>query len=106
MDLTSIRETRDRLHAEIHKVVVGQDRIIDLMFTSLLSGGHILLGIGMGRDLALELGNDLFGHATTDTRQTRECRGIARFDVRCDPRHRLGQSAQPLAHPHALDCDK
>ena len=43
MDLTSIRSAAERLRTEIHKVVVGQDRAIDLMLTSLLSEGHILL---------------------------------------------------------------
>ena len=43
MDLTSIRNTAEQLRTEIHKVVVGQDRAIELMLISLLSEGHILL---------------------------------------------------------------
>jgi MoxR-like ATPase len=43
MDLLSIRETTERLRAEVHKVVIGQDGALDLMMVALLSGGHVLL---------------------------------------------------------------
>jgi MoxR-like ATPase len=43
LDLAQIRSIVDRIKAEIRKVVVGQDRVIDLMLVSLLSGGHVLL---------------------------------------------------------------
>ncbi|MHC4959068.1 MAG: AAA family ATPase [Planctomycetota bacterium] len=43
MDVATIRETADKLRGEIHKVVVGQDRVIDLLLVSLLSEGHVLL---------------------------------------------------------------
>src|SRR5512134_2572335 len=43
MDLAAIRETTDRLRAEVHKVVVGHDRALDLMLVALLSDGHVLL---------------------------------------------------------------
>jgi len=43
MDLTSIQNVADRLRAQIQQVVVGQDQAIDLLLTSLLSEGHILL---------------------------------------------------------------
>jgi MoxR-like ATPase len=43
MDLATIRETTDRLRAEVHKVVVGQDGALDLMVVALLSDGHVLL---------------------------------------------------------------
>jgi len=43
MDLAAIRETTERLRAEVHKVVVGQDRALDLMLVALLSDGHVLL---------------------------------------------------------------
>jgi MoxR-like ATPase len=43
MDLQAIRETTERLRAEVHKVVVGQDRALDLMLVALLSDGHVLL---------------------------------------------------------------
>jgi MoxR-like ATPase len=43
MDLAAIRETTERLRAEVHKVVVGQDDGLDLMLVALLSDGHVLL---------------------------------------------------------------
>jgi MoxR-like ATPase len=43
MDLTRIRAVVDGIKAELRKIVVGQDRTIDLMLVSLLSGGHVLL---------------------------------------------------------------
>jgi MoxR-like ATPase len=43
VDVATIRETADKLRGEIHKVVVGQDRVIDLLLVSLLSEGHVLL---------------------------------------------------------------
>ena len=42
-DPALIRETTERLRAEVHKVVVGQDRALDLMLVALLSDGHVLL---------------------------------------------------------------
>ena len=43
MDLASVRSIAAEIKAEIGKAVVGQDGAIDLMLTSLLAGGHILL---------------------------------------------------------------
>jgi MoxR-like ATPase len=43
MEPAAIRETTERLRAEVHKVVVGQDRALDLMLVALLSDGHVLL---------------------------------------------------------------
>jgi MoxR-like ATPase len=43
MELTEIRATTERLRAEVHKVVVGQDRALDLMLVALLSDGHVLV---------------------------------------------------------------
>jgi MoxR-like ATPase len=43
MDVQGIRAITEALRGEVRKVVVGQDAIIDLMLTSLLVGGHILL---------------------------------------------------------------
>jgi MoxR-like ATPase len=42
MDLTTIRDTADRLRAEVHRVVVGQDQAIDLLLVALLCEGHVL----------------------------------------------------------------
>jgi MoxR-like ATPase len=43
MELTEIRAATERLRAEVHKVVVGQDRALDLMLVALLSDGHVLV---------------------------------------------------------------
>jgi MoxR-like ATPase len=43
MDVQDIRAIADGIRGEIRKAVVGQDEVIDLMLTSLLAGGHILL---------------------------------------------------------------
>ena len=43
MDVPSIRTITDAIRSEVGKVVVGQDAVIDLMLTSLLIGGHVLL---------------------------------------------------------------
>ena len=43
MDLSYLHATTERIRAEVRKVVVGQDHVIDLLLTSLLAGGHVLL---------------------------------------------------------------
>jgi len=43
MDVQGIRAITEAVRGEVRKAVVGQDAIIDLMLTSLLVGGHILL---------------------------------------------------------------
>jgi len=43
MELGSIRDLTARLRDEVHKVVVGQDRALDLLLTALLSDGHVLV---------------------------------------------------------------
>ncbi|BDG04584.1 AAA family ATPase [Anaeromyxobacter oryzae] len=43
MELQTIRDATARLRAEVHKVVVGQDRALDLMLVALLSDGHVLV---------------------------------------------------------------
>jgi MoxR-like ATPase len=43
MELPQIRDLTDRLRAEVHKVVVGQDAALDLMLVALLSDGHVLV---------------------------------------------------------------
>jgi len=42
-DLTAVREIGDRLRAQIHRVVIGQDDAVNLLLTALLSEGHVLL---------------------------------------------------------------
>jgi MoxR-like ATPase len=43
VDNKTIQDVRERLRAEVHRVVVGHDGVIDLMFVALLSEGHVLL---------------------------------------------------------------
>jgi MoxR-like ATPase len=43
MDVRGIQAITEAVRGEVRKAVVGQDAIIDLMLTSLLVGGHILL---------------------------------------------------------------
>ena len=43
MDHKTIQDVRERLRAQVHRVVVGHDGVIDLMFVALLSEGHVLL---------------------------------------------------------------
>jgi MoxR-like ATPase len=71
MDVQDIRAIAERMRGEIRKAVVGQDEIIDLLLTSLLVGGHILLeGVpgtaktlitrAFGASLALQFGRIQF----------------------------------------------
>src|ERR1700761_6579146 len=43
MDLQDIRNVAENLRAEVRKAIVGQDEVVELMLTSLLVGGHVLL---------------------------------------------------------------
>ncbi len=43
MEPQDIRASVEAVRAEVRKAVVGQDEVIDLMLTSLMVGGHILL---------------------------------------------------------------
>ena len=43
MDVQDIRAIAESVRGEVRKAVVGQDEVIELMLTSLLVGGHILL---------------------------------------------------------------
>jgi MoxR-like ATPase len=43
MELTEIHAATERLRAEVHKVVVGQNGALDLMLVALLSDGHVLV---------------------------------------------------------------
>ena len=43
MDVQEIRTIAEGLREQVRKAVVGQDEVFELMLTSLLVGGHILL---------------------------------------------------------------
>jgi len=43
VDPMTIQAVRERLRGEVHRVVVGHDAVIDLMFVALLAEGHVLL---------------------------------------------------------------
>jgi MoxR-like ATPase len=43
MDLSHLHAITERIRAEVRKVVVGQDPVIELLLTSLLAGGHVLI---------------------------------------------------------------
>jgi MoxR-like ATPase len=43
MDLQEVHAIAEGVRGEVRKAVVGQDDVIDLMLTSLLAGGHVLL---------------------------------------------------------------
>jgi len=43
MDLSHLRSITEGIRAEVAKVVVGQDHVIELLLTSLLAGGHVLI---------------------------------------------------------------
>jgi MoxR-like ATPase len=43
MDLRHLRSITDGIRAQVRKVVVGQEHVIELLLTSLLAGGHVLL---------------------------------------------------------------
>jgi MoxR-like ATPase len=53
MEVPAIHELTEAIRGEVRKALVGQDDVIDLMLTSLLVGGHILLeGVpGTGKTL-------------------------------------------------------
>ncbi|MBS1581700.1 MAG: MoxR family ATPase [Bacteroidetes bacterium] len=43
LPLAELRDTADRIRSEVQKVIVGQDRVLDLLLIALLSDGHVLI---------------------------------------------------------------
>jgi MoxR-like ATPase len=43
MDVSKVREARDRLREQVQQVIVGQGEALDLLFVSLMCEGHVLL---------------------------------------------------------------
>ncbi len=57
LDLEPIRLSVEKIRAEIHKVVVGQDEMINLLLAGLFTGGHVLIeGVpGIAKTLTVNL---------------------------------------------------
>src|SRR5579862_9458925 len=43
MEVAAVQDIAERIRGEVRKAVVGQDEVIELLLTSLLVGGHVLL---------------------------------------------------------------
>jgi len=57
VDLSQLKEGVEKIKAEIAKVIVGQEKMVDLILTAILADGHILLeGVpGVAKTLASKL---------------------------------------------------
>lgn len=57
LDLSLINQQTERIREELHKVIVGQDDLIDLLLTALFAGGHVLIeGVpGIAKTLTAKL---------------------------------------------------
>ncbi|MDX1628485.1 MAG: MoxR family ATPase [Fulvivirga sp.] len=43
VDLTALKNSVDEIRTEIRKIIVGQDRMVDLLVTAILANGHVLI---------------------------------------------------------------
>jgi MoxR-like ATPase len=43
IDLSGVKEATDRIREQIHRIIVGQDKMIDLLLVALLARGHVLI---------------------------------------------------------------
>jgi MoxR-like ATPase len=41
--VAQLNEARDKIYAEVGKVIIGQREVVEQMLTALLAGGHCLL---------------------------------------------------------------
>ncbi len=57
LDVSKISDAVDRVKDEIHKVVIGQEKMLDLLLIAMFSGGHVLLeGVpGIAKTLTAKL---------------------------------------------------
>lgn len=57
LDLSELRQKMDSMRAELQKVIVGQDKLVNYLLVALLSNGHVLLeGVpGIAKTLAVKL---------------------------------------------------
>ncbi len=43
LPLAELRDTADRIRTEVQKVIVGQDKVLDLLLIAMISDGHVLI---------------------------------------------------------------
>ena len=43
LDLTELQESMEDVRSELHKILVGQSEVLDLLLAALLAGGHVLV---------------------------------------------------------------
>ncbi|NBC19322.1 MAG: AAA domain-containing protein [Bacteroidetes bacterium] len=43
LDLSDLRADADRVRQQVHQIIVGQERTLDLLLTALLANGHVLI---------------------------------------------------------------
>ncbi|HRE57819.1 MAG TPA: MoxR family ATPase [Candidatus Kapabacteria bacterium] len=57
VDFSELRETVENIRTEIHRIVVGQDHMIDLLIAAVLADGHVLIeGVpGIAKTLTAKL---------------------------------------------------
>ena len=57
VDLSGLKESVDKVKSEIAKIIVGQDKMVELLITAILADGHVLLeGVpGVAKTLAAKL---------------------------------------------------
>ena len=57
LDLTALRDTVGRIRAEVGKIVVGQEDLVDLLIAAILADGHVLIeGVpGVAKTLTAKL---------------------------------------------------
>lgn len=57
LDLSELQQTMEAVRAELQKVIVGQDKLVDFLLIALLANGHVLLeGVpGIAKTLAVRL---------------------------------------------------
>ena len=43
MELKEIQEITSKIKENVNKIIIGKSQVIDLILTSILAGGHVLL---------------------------------------------------------------
>ena len=57
LPLTELKQQIEAIKAELHKVIVGQEELIDLLLVAIISNGHVLIeGVpGLAKTLTAKL---------------------------------------------------